>query len=569
MKLIVLTIALLVVCIHPGSVDDTFGIGGLNSYRAKHSNKRKSFDYLESVAEGHPMSFPGDEGYLDHYLASMLNTNSSDAKTDPFPTQEQPILKCEESNKSQYFKFTPVHLASLKPGGPAVKFQNNCFKTNEMRLEVVDDETYQVILKAEDPSGMTCADVYLYSTIANYKFELAFFEGEHVNQFKVSPVEKEMINNGGVYIATTCAGITDSLSSLVKTLGMFVGGFGLNPNIPFFGGRVMDYQVKNSIEFIKEATGYQWEERPIDEVVELSEDDLQSGDFLAVTRFDGLDQIIHWGSGSHVGHCTMVLKVNGSAYVVESQSAWYWPRHNIQINPYKQWIEWARNAGYLVSLVPLRKEIAQKFDSEAAYEYFKTIEDVPYGFHNFIFGWVDTTYNSLPHILEVELVPAIFAVVESIIPSAVESIFTLGLNKRLGTEGLKVAEVVHEANKRGLTMRDLLAMPEDDAWVYPYGPSLVCSSLIVSMYKAAGLFDGIEVHATEFTPRDLYELDFFDPNPEVPENCKKIDPTNPLCQIMGSHRIEFPTMGTISPYPKMNQQCHSEAPRFARFPDQC
>jgi hypothetical protein len=30
------------------------------------------------------------------------------------------------------------------------------------------------------------------------------------------------------------------------------------------------------------------------------------------------------------------------------------------------------------------------------------------------------------------------------------------------------------------------------------------------MYKAAGLFGDLEINATEFTPRDVYALDFFD-----------------------------------------------------------
>jgi len=34
----------------------------------------------------------------------------------------------------------------------------------------------------------------------------------------------------------------------------------------------------------------------------------------------------------------------------------------------------------------------------------------------------------------------------------------------------------------------------------------------VAVFKAAGLFGDLEVHATEFTPRDMYELNFFDKN---------------------------------------------------------
>lgn len=52
--------------------------------------------------------------------------------------------------------------------------------------------------------------------------------------------------------------------------------------------------------------------------VDLSEDEVNSGDFLVITRFDGLDQLIEWGTGSHSGHSAVVFKMDGETYVVES-----------------------------------------------------------------------------------------------------------------------------------------------------------------------------------------------------------------------------------------------------------
>ena len=39
----------------------------------------------------------------------------------------------------------------------------------------------------------------------------------------------------------------------------------------------------------------------------LTSDEVHSGDFLAITRFDGVDQIIEYGTGSHSGHSCMIL----------------------------------------------------------------------------------------------------------------------------------------------------------------------------------------------------------------------------------------------------------------------
>jgi len=264
----------------------------------------------------------------------------------------------------------------------------------------------------------------------------------------------------------------------------------------------------------------------------------------------------------------MILKIDGEAYVVESQAAWYWPRINIQINPYKQWVQWARDADFMVTWLPLKPEYAAKFNTTAAYQSFLKFEGTPYGYHNFMFGWIDTPDHSFPEVLAPEFLAPAFAIVEQISPSAAQSVFTLAMNMRLGTTNLTVPQIAAEAAKRGLTMPDLYAMVEQDSWVYPDGYSRVCSSFVVQMYIDGGLFDGMTVNSAEFTPSDLYELVFIDPNPPVPDNCKSVDPTNKYCQIMGAYRMEFPNISTIEPYSHMNENCWSEPP-FARFPAGC
>jgi len=265
----------------------------------------------------------------------------------------------------------------------------------------------------------------------------------------------------------------------------------------------------------------------------------------------------------------MILKVEGATYVVESQAGWYWPVTGIQINLYRQWIQLARAADFQVTLLPLKKEYADKFNATAAYESFQSMIGMPYGFHNFLFGWIDTPDHSYPSILSPEFLAPAFAIVEQISPAAAEKVFTLPLNKRIGTEGLTVPEIAAKAAQMNLTMPDLYAIPEQDGWMYPDGYSYVCSSFVIAMYKAAGLFGDLEVNAVEFTPRDLYQLVFLDPSPQVPDNCKQVDPTNPYCQIMGKYRMEFPGISTISPYSHMDETCWSEGPLYERIPENC
>jgi len=75
----------------------------------------------------------------------------------------------------------------------------------------------------------------------------------------------------------------------------------------------------------------------------------------------------------------------------------------------------------------------------------------------------------------------------------------------------------------------VMAMVEEDSWTYNDGPSMVCSAYVAAMYKAAGLFDDLDIQATEFTPRDVYTLKFFDLEYERPAACVAADPDLPYC----------------------------------------
>jgi hypothetical protein len=115
-----------------------------------------------------------------------------------------------------------------------------------------------------------------------------------------------------------------------------------------------------------------------------------------------------------------------------------------------------------------------------------------------------------------------------------------------------------------------MAMPEIDGWEYssisPHkdGLAYVCSSYVAALYKAAGLFDDLEINATEFTPRDVYMLDFFDATYERPQVCVDADPSIPYCQLLGNYRMTLPGYSTISPYARMNERCSSIWPDYIR-----
>ena len=85
---------------------------------------------------------------------------------------------------------------------------------------------------------------------------------------------------------------------------------------------------------------------------------------------------------------------------------------------------------------------------------------MPYGYHNFLFGWIDTPFDNLPPLLPNELVPIVMSLVSKVIPNEIKILFTDGLNKRLGKNGLSIEEVAALAAKREMEIQDLMAMPE-------------------------------------------------------------------------------------------------------------
>jgi hypothetical protein len=108
----------------------------------------------------------------------------------------------------------------------------------------------------------------------------------------------------------------------------------------------------------------------------------------------------------------------------------------------------------------LREEIRANFDNEAAVEFFWETEGLPYGYHNFLYGWIDTPNSNLPGLLANEAMPILFSVVEMIAPQTAFNFFTEALNLRLGTKDFDISQVAAEAANRGMTIQELMAEPE-------------------------------------------------------------------------------------------------------------
>lgn len=300
-------------------------------------------------------------------------------------------------------------------------------------------------------------------------------------------------------------------------------------------------------------------------IVNFDKHVIKSGDFVAISRMDGLDPLIMVGAGGRIGHTAVCSWIDGELYVLESQDGWYWPTKGIQRTKWEQWIEWAFNADFNVAILPLREEYRKKFDVDKANDWFINVaEGLPYGYHNFIFTWIDTVDRNFPFIVTHEIVELLFSVISYIDPKLTDKMVTEAINKRLGKEGLSFQEVIAEGARQGKSFEQLLAEPELEGWEYSDGLSYVCSCFVVAFWEHGGLFGDLEIDPNEYADKDIYTMDIFDKNFERPKECVEDNPDLPYCQLMGKFVVDLDDYSTIKPYSHMNERCPSQGPDFIR-----
>lgn len=115
----------------------------------------------------------------------------------------------------------------------------------------------------------------------------------------------------GINVLRSCDDISNWLSDIWMLVKVFVGGHGMNEHMPILGSKIWNYQLQANIDMIYELTGHKWERREQNKVIHYPKDQINSGDMIAIVRFDGIDNMIHFGSGSYIGHTAIILEKDG------------------------------------------------------------------------------------------------------------------------------------------------------------------------------------------------------------------------------------------------------------------
>jgi len=460
----------------------------------------------------------------------------------------------------------PAFGGLVTPENPSVSFEGKCFSDITMEYQHVSDTQFDIVFTTKNKKSSTCNETVLFANTEIQHVEIYFFSGAHKMHFTTPTQEsQDDMKISGIGAFNFCDSPKGLIESLWETLKMFLGGLGANPSAKIFGTHVPKYQEEANKRFIKETMNVDLVERTTKKV-EIDPSLIQSGDFFGVMRLDGLDQIIMYGTGAYIGHNVMALRMeDDELYIVESQDAWYWPTHGLQRTKWADWIKQAEDASFHVTWHRMRDEVRANFNVDDAIAFFKSTEGMPYGYHNFLYGWIDTAEDNWPPLLPVHFVPAMFSVVEKFAQDTVYSFFVQAIDKRLGTQDTTIQENVESAYQQGMGLDTVMGMVEQDGWMYSDGYSYVCSAYVAAIFKAGGLLPE-DVNATEFATKDVYILNFWDVTTPLPEQCVAADPSLPYCQLLGNYRVELPSYNTVTPYDHMFETCEINYPTYTRSP---
>ena len=482
---------------------------------------------------------------------------------------EDLCLKRPYHKTAEPWYFVPMFRAKMKTVGEKYSFSSRCFAKNIVSFKEMTKDKIILSLENSQKTETWCSELFIFHTSNHNFLQFVAFEGYHEIVLKrITQDDKDEIKVNGIKLYGFCAGLVNTVKSFLLTLKAFYGGLGIDPNDknPRFRPNIPKDMERANLRIL-ELFNHYTPERRNNTLVTFDKKYIHSGDFIMISRMDGIDPLIMIGTGGRSGHSVVCSWIDDELYVLESQDGWYWPKKGIQRNKFDDWIKWAYAADFNVILLPLREEYRNKFDNEKALKWFETeAEGLNYGYHNFISTWIDTEYDNFPIFTTAEITEFLFSLVSLVYPAGSDLFVTENVNLKIGTKNLTFQQVIAEAARKGYSFEQVLAMPEEEGLQYSDGTNYVCSCFVIAFWEHGGMFDGLKILPNEFGPRDVYMLDVYDKNATLPQECIDDNPDLPYCQLMGKFIItlEDGLYSSIKPYDHMNERCKSQGPDFIR-----
>jgi len=458
-----------------------------------------------------------------------------------------------------FYDFLPATAGILMNGG-TVSWQSRCFESISATGHF-DSDNATVTISVGKKRELVCEELYVFGTRSGGHFELLGGKATLVIPWQNPGMASAALQYGlGIFVFPYSLEYT--AASIAKTAMLF---WDPNPNF-----------IELNQQFLAERMQWATQERPINHV-NLTEDQIQNGDYLGIFRADGLDPMIMWGTGSHTGHTAVALWFPDGLHICESTDTFgvpvmhYWPPpYGVIRTPFAQWVKQAQEANYHVAIARLHENYSKIFNATAAVNWFNSVQGQPYGYHNFLFTFIDTMNDNLPRPITQQLFEVVVYGWQRLFPiDAQGSIYNMmiqGLNHRLNSNCTTLECIYEIIDPKGMTLMQVAAMPEQDSWRYGGNYSMVCSVFVTELYKNAGIFGSLTdlIQGTEQAPKDTYQMALYDAAWQRPKECVEADPALPYCQIMGKWVLTLPGFNSFPPYAYINEACGSLPPVYYR-----
>lgn len=218
-----------------------------------------------------------------------------------------------------YYYFFPVVKGKLYKVGDKVEFKSGCFKKNSATISSILSGTMTITLNVDEPEDLLCSDIYLFHTPGINQLATIFTRGEHKIVIEnMIPDDLDEIKLNSIKIFGFCQAITEVISSFEMTLELYWGGLGDDPEDPdpLYRPTVPEDMAEANVKMVEFYNHYTIRKRD-DILVDLDEKEIHTGDFVAISRMDGVDNMIMIGTGSTIGHSAVAAWIDEKLYVIE------------------------------------------------------------------------------------------------------------------------------------------------------------------------------------------------------------------------------------------------------------
>lgn len=482
---------------------------------------------------------------------------------------------CGASTAPHAWKFFGLTAAEMKDTTEKTDtWANHCFQQNYASFEWLSDYEAKITITASGKKYSDCSDTYSITDIYNYDLKVIEEEGSHEIVYKFHEEHGvDFVKKYGIKVIKLCDSHVHLLPDIYLTLAMFA----LDSDVEDEKGETTPKAIRDAIFAYHYEWLHHWADYPLKKrtqkvkmTPEIISTIAKTGDVFCRFAGTGLSSLIIWGTGAQCTHMGMFAwrTIDGEKQLRVLQS------NGKGISEMSIAKFWETNDGTAIALLPLAPEYRAKFNFDKAYEWFKTVEGSPYGYANFLFGFIDTPNSNFPQVIDGNSWFNFISILNSypiLGPKITEQFWNRALSKRLGymDEHLTWPQIIEESVKRGVTLGELISMPEKEEWRYDGKAQYVCSSFASAMLYHGGVFgEGITIVPQEQTPRDVMEMSIWDKDYVLPDVCKQNDPDLPYCQLDGIYEINPKFYNQVKPYDHMNENCPTKAPIYKR-PDGC